>query len=124
MMNILIAANLEDIPKIKNSFKNFTRIKGTFPLIKNCHDFVNSKKYRCDYDTESGWEDKNYPLNVLVPLKEFLKEYDIVIVPIDNELIKVIRKYKKIKRFFIYEEEPETVVDEMARESWMESLWS
>ena len=103
-MNLLIAADLKDIPKIQDSFSNLTRIKGDFPTIKNCHDFVNSNKYDYDEKTRSGGIKKDYPLNILHKLKEYLKEYDIVVVPIDNKLLKAVRKYKKIKRVCIYEE--------------------
>ena len=104
-MEIVIAACLEDIPKIQNSFSNFTRIKGTFPTIKNCYDIVNSYKYVYDNVTLTGGENDEYPYNVIHEIKRLSREYDIVIIPIDNKLLKAIRKYKKIKRLFIYEED-------------------
>lgn len=104
-MEVLVAANINDIPKIQKCFTNFTRIKGTFPTIKNCYDLVNEHKYVYEHKSHTGGENSEYPYNVLHELKNCLKRYDIVIIPMDNKLLKAVRKYKKIKRVFIYEED-------------------
>ena len=104
-MKLLICANVNDISKVQKLFSTLTRVKGTYPKIKNLHDFINSRKYLIDPSEKSGGINKDYPANVLHDICDTLKLNDIVIIPIDNKLIKAIRNYKKIKNLFLYEED-------------------
>lgn len=106
-MNMVIAANYNDVSNVKNAFSCFTRIKGTFPKIKCCHDLVNEHKYILDSNKKSGGINPEYPKNILHDIKDLLDEYDIIIIPIDSKLIAAVTKYKKIKRVCVYEPNPE-----------------
>lgn len=102
-MEILIAANYDDVSNVKNAFSCFTRIKGSFPKIKCCHDLVNKYKYTLDPDKKSGGMNPEYPENMLHKLRKLLDDNDIVIIPMDSKLIAAATRYKKIKRLYVYE---------------------
>lgn len=107
MISIVVAAERKDIGKIHSLFSsNFAKLKGGFPAIKNLYDEINERKYTYDKKSKTGGEKESYPLNCLKLVKDSLKENDIVIIPVDSKLIKSLKKYKKIERLYIYEEDP------------------
>lgn len=115
-MNIVIAADYADVGKIKQSFKNFTRLKGDFPTIKVCHDEINEYKYEYDKQNKTGGIRADYPYNVRNKIRDYSFKYDIVIIPVDRKLIKLLRKYKKINRLYIYEEDKGYEYEELLKD--------
>lgn len=92
-MKCVIACDTKDIPKVKKIYRFMTRVKGSFPTIFDAYLIHN--KYM---------ENKNkYPKNFVNKVSKYLQDYDIVIVPLKEQIVTEIYSDDRIDNFYIYE---------------------